>query len=180
MNNPFRIGERIYLRPVERDDAPLFVAWLNDPEVTETLAMYRPINLATEEGFIAGVYKSEHDVVLGIVAKGDDQLVGVTGLHNIDWKNRQASFGISIGVKGEWDKGYGGEATRLMVGFAFETLNLHRVWLHVYDGNARAMHVYEQVGFCREGILRQARFHAGRYWDTITMAILADEWRASA
>ena len=63
-----------------------------------------------------------------------------------------------------------------MTGYAFETLNLNRVWLHVYEYNERGIRAYEKVGFKREGVLRQDRYHAGRYWDTITMAILREEW----
>ncbi len=176
MKNPFRIGAKIYLRPLERADAPRIVPWINDPEVTHTLAMYRPMNLQNEEEFIAKVTNSEHDLVLCIMVNETDAFIGLTGLHEIDFKNRHANFGISIGEKAAWGNGYGTEATRLMVRYAFETLNLNRVRLLVYENNPRARRAYEKVGFKQEGILRQERFHDGRYWDTVTMAILRDEW----
>jgi len=176
MKNPFRVGNSIYLRPLEREDAPLFVVWLNDPEVTDTLNVFRPIDLASEEEFIATIPKSEHDFVFGVALTDTDQLIGTTGLHDIDWKNRHAAFGINIGAKQEWNKGYGTEATRLTMTYAFETLNLHRVRLLVFEGNARAIRTYEKVGFQHEGTLREDRFHRGRYWNTLTMALLRDEW----
>ncbi len=89
---------------------------------------------------------------------------------------RRASFGILIGDKAAWGKGYGSEATRLMLRHAFETLNLNRVWLHVYEYNQRGIRAYEKVGFRREGVLRQDTFRDGRYWDTIAMAVLREEW----
>lgn len=180
MKSPFRIGTKTYLRPLERADAPRIVPWLNDPEITRTLSVHRPLNLQNEEEFIAKVANSEHDVVLCIVVKESDAFIGVTGLHEIDFKNRHANFGISIGEKTEWSKGYGTDATSLMVQYAFETLNLNRVRLLVYDNNPRARRVYERVGFKPEGILRQERFAEGRYWDTVTMAILREEWDAAA
>ena len=70
-------------------------------------------------------------------------------------------------------------ATFLLVRHAFETLNLNRVWLHVYEDNPRAVRVYEKVGFKKEGVLRQESFRHGRYWDTITMAVLREEWPAA-
>ena len=176
MKNPFRIGTTIYLRPLEREDAPRIQAWINDPEVTATLAFYRPMNLQAEEEFIRHVNEGEHDMVLGIAVKETDALIGVTGLHRIDFKNRHTSFGISIGEKSEWGKGYGTEATSLMVQYAFETLNLHRVWLQVYETNERGRRCYAKVGFQQEGVLRQERYHAGRYWDAILMGILREEW----
>jgi len=176
MKNPFRVGSTIYLRALEREDAPLFVTWLNDPEVTQTLNVYRPVDLTSEEEFIATIPKSEHDFVFGVAIRATDRLIGTTGLHDIDWKNRHAAFGINIGAKPEWGKGYGTEAAALTVQYAFETLNLHRVRLLVFESNARAIRTYEKVGFRREGVLREDHFHQGRYWNTITMAILQHEW----
>jgi ribosomal-protein-alanine N-acetyltransferase len=176
MKNPFLIGTKIYLRPLEREDAQQCVAWFNHPEITRWLLTYRPVNLRTEEEFIDQALQSEHDLVLGIVVQATDRFIGGTGFHQIDFKNRHASFGISIGEKEEWGKGYGTEATRLMVQHAFETLNLNRVWLHVYEDNQRGIRTYEKIGFQKEGVLRQDTYREGRYWDTIVMAILRERW----
>jgi ribosomal-protein-alanine N-acetyltransferase len=178
MQNPFLIGAKVYLRPLEREDAPVVLPWFNDPEVTRTLLRYRPLNLREEEAFLDSVAQSEHDLALGVAVRATDELVGVTGFHHMDFRNRHCSFGISIGAKGEWGKGYGTEATGLMVQYAFDTLNLNRVWLHVYEYNQRGLRAYEKVGFKREGVLRQDCYREGRYWDTIVMAILRDEWEA--
>jgi RimJ/RimL family protein N-acetyltransferase len=177
MKNPFLIGESVYLRPLEREDAPLFVTWLNDYDVTRTLLFKGPINRQVEESFLDSAYTDEHRFVLGITAKVTDNLIGATGLEQIDFRNRHAKFGIFIGAKEEWGKGYGTEATRLVTHHAFLTLNLNRVWLHVVADNERGIRAYERVGFKREGILRQEHFRDGRYLDTVTMAILREEWK---
>jgi [ribosomal protein S5]-alanine N-acetyltransferase len=176
MKNPFLIGTKIYLRPLEREDAEQCVAWFNNPEITRTLLAYRPINLQAEHEFLDKAPQSEHDLVLGIAVRDSNRLIGGTGLHQIDFKNRHAGFGITVGAKEEWGKGYGTEATRLMVQHAFETLNLNRVWLHVYEYNQRGLRVYERIGFQKEGVLRQDTYREGRYWDTIVMSILRAEW----
>jgi RimJ/RimL family protein N-acetyltransferase len=178
MNNAFLIGKEIYLRPLDREDADLVRSWLNDPEVRAHLQWYRPLSRRAEEEFIDRVGQSEHDLVLLIVLKEWDCPIGVAGLHDIDVKNRHALFGICIGVKEQWGKGHGSDATRLIVGHAFETLNLNRVFLRVYEDNARGIRAYERVGFKREGLLRQDNFRHGRYWDTIVMGILREEWKA--
>src|SRR5262249_62195912 len=67
----------------------------------------------------------------------------------------------------------------LLVEHAFEILNLNRVWLHVYEFNERGIRTYERVGFQKEGVLRQDHFHDGRYWSTIIMGILREEWQAA-
>jgi RimJ/RimL family protein N-acetyltransferase len=175
MTHPFLVGSQIYLRPLERADAPALAAWLNDAEVTRFLTLYRPLSLAAEEDYIDRMRQGD-DIALAIVLRADDRLIGGTGLHAMDTRCRRASFGVFIGDKQEWGKGYGSEATRLMLGYAFETLNLNRVWLHVYEYNERGIRAYEKLGFRREGVLRQDTFRDGRYWDTITMAVLREEW----
>ena len=178
MKNPYLIGTKVYLRPLEREDAPVIAPWFNDPEIRRMLRRQQPINLISEEEYIAKAYRSEHDLVLGISVQETDRLIGAAGLHGIDFTNRHAMFGISIGVKEDWDHGHGTEATALMLQHAFETLNLNRVWLYVYEDNERGIKVYERIGFQREGVLRQDLFRNGRYWDTVTMAILREEWEA--
>ena len=176
MKNPFLTGERIYLRPLEREDAGIFVPWINDQEITRTLVLYRPMNRDDEEEFIARAAKERGGIVFGIALKKDDRLIGNTAFHAIHPKDRHAGFGILIGDKKEWDRGYGTEATALMARYAFTTLNLNRIWLHVYEYNPRGRRAYEKVGFRVEGTLRKHCFREGRYWDVIVMGLLREEW----
>jgi RimJ/RimL family protein N-acetyltransferase len=176
MKNPFLIGEQVYLRPIELEDAPQLQIWINDPRVTRTLLLARPWNLLAEREWIEKRANGPESVFLAIALRADDEIIGTTGLQLIDWRNRHASFGIVIGEPDEWGRGYGREATALMLRHAFETLNLHRVWLHVYDYNERGIRAYESVGFRREGVLREGNFREGRYSDVVVMGILRGEW----
>jgi ribosomal-protein-alanine N-acetyltransferase len=176
MKNAFLIGPTVYLRPLERSDAPLAQAWLLDPDIRAYIRQYRPLSLHREEEYIARLAESEHDIALVIMLRAGDQPIGVAGLNQLDVKNRHAQLGILIGVKELWSKGHGTEATRLLVKFAFDTLNLNRVWLHVYEDNVRGIRAYEKVGFKKEGLLRQDHFRDGKYIDTVVMGIVRDEW----
>ncbi len=176
MKTPFLTGERIYLRALEPEDAATLKQFISDAEVTRTLMAYRPYTIQQELEFIENATKKENDIVLGIATKSDDKLIGTIGLHRIDWRDRRTEFGILIGAKEEWNKGYGTDATRTIVRIAFETLNLNRVGLRVYEHNARAIRAYEKAGFRREGLLRQEAFREGRYWDTIIMGVLRSDW----
>jgi len=178
MKNAHVVGDKIYLRPLERSDAPILQPWFNDPEVTEQLAIRRPVSLDFEDEFLSRLANDEHRVVLGVCAKNGDALIGTVGLEEIDFINRAAQFGICIGVKTEWNRGCGTEATRLMVDYAFGRLNLNRVCLNVYATNARGLRVYEKVGFKKEGVLRQARWQSTAFVDTIVMGVLREEWRS--
>ncbi len=173
-------GERVRLRAIERTDIPTFVRWINDPEVRRFLLLYEPMSQAKEEQWFEEHLQAK-DFVFGIEVHTDEGwvLIGNVGLTSIDWKNRSTTFGIMLGEKEYWGQGYGTDATRAMLRFAFGELNLHRVTLDVYDFNPRAMRCYEKVGFRHEGTKREALFRDGRFHDVHIMAILQHEFLAN-
>jgi ribosomal-protein-alanine N-acetyltransferase len=175
VKNPFLVGPTLYLRPLERADAALLTRWFNDPAVKRSLWIHRPLTLEHEEASIEKLTSDVNTLMLGIARQDDDRMIGMTGLQQIDFKDRNAELAIVIGEAEEWGRGLGTEATRLVVGHAFGTMNLHRIWLQVFEDNARAIGAYEKVGFRREGLLRQALFREGRYWDVAMMGILREE-----
>lgn len=177
MEFPFLIGEKAYLRPVDQEDVDRFVRWFNDPEVRINLSSSFPLNRIREREFVEKLYRDERDVVLAIVVKEGDQHIGVAGLHGIKLPNRNATFGIAIGEKALWDKGFGTEAARLILDYGFRQLNLHRVTLWVYSTNRRAIHVYEKLGFKEEGRKRESEYRDGTYCDDVLMGILKREWK---
>jgi len=177
MQNPFIVGDRIYLRPLEMDDIDSFITWLNDQDVRHYLNRTSPLNRIREKDFVENLYKDDRDIVLGIVLKENDQLIGNIALHRISIPYRHAGLGIFIGNKDCWSKGYGTEALRLMMGYGFDQLNLHRIFLTVLGFNARAIRAYEKVGFKREGVFREHIYRDGKYHDIYYMGILESEWR---
>lgn len=172
-------GQNVRLRGIEREDIPTFVRWFNDPEVRQYLLMFEPMSKAQEERWFESTLDRRDDYLFAIEAHIDDGWthVGNVGLHQVDGKNRSAVFGIALGEKDYWGRGYGTDAVRTMLRFAFHELNLHRVELEVFDYNPRAMHCYKRAGFRHEGTRRQCFFHSGRYHDSHLMAILADEFQ---
>ncbi len=178
-------GERVRIRGVERDDIPTFVKWLNDPEVLQGILVHHPVARAWEESWFENMLKRPTDEqVMGIEVKlpaseaGTEswKLVGSLAFDSIDWRNRAAEFGIIIGDKAYWDQGYGTEAVRLLVKHGFHTLNLNRIFLHVFETNPRAIRAYEKAGFTLEGRQRQAEFRDGKFIDVLLMSILRDEY----
>jgi RimJ/RimL family protein N-acetyltransferase len=140
--------------------------------------MFAPMGRAQEERWFEDMVKRTDDYLFAIEVQANNQWVhiGNVGLHRIDWRSRSAVFGIAIGDKASWGKGYGTDATRTMLRFAFGELNLHRVELEVFDYNSRAIRAYEKAGFRREGTRRQAHYHDGQYHDAHWMAVLRDEF----
>ena len=175
------LGKKVRLRPIERDDLPRFVEWFSDPEVRRHLLIYLPFSLAQEERWfenLLGRLERQTDVILAIET-ADGAHIGNVGLHSIDWKNRAAELGILIGDKAYWSQGYGTDAIRTLLNLAFGEMNLHRVFLRVDDDNARGIRCYEKAGFQREGVSRDASFHAGAYHDQYVMSILETEFEAN-
>lgn len=108
----------------------------------------------------------------------DDRLIGFVGVW-IGWTHGDAWLGIGIGDREHWDKGYGTDAMRTMLRYAFTELNLHRVTLGVFEYNTRAIRSYEKAGLVIEGRVRQEIARDGRRWDAIYMGILREEWEKS-
>jgi RimJ/RimL family protein N-acetyltransferase len=82
-----------------------------------------------------------------------------------------------IGAKQHWNRGYGTEAFNLIIEHGFNTLNLNRIWLRVYENNPQAIRSYEKAGLTIEGRKRQAHYDKGAYVDVILMSILRSEWK---
>jgi diamine N-acetyltransferase len=172
-------GDQIRLRHVEREDLPQFVMWMNDPEVRHGLALRFPLSMAEEENWFEAMLKrpiEERSLVIEVKQVDEWQMIGNSGFNNLDWINSSAELGIFIGDKTFWDKGYGTEVMGLLLHHGFSTLNLHRIYLRVYEDNPRAVRSYEKAGFVHEGRMRQAEFHDGRYHDVLFMSVLRPEW----
>lgn len=168
------LGTRIVLRAVEREHLPNYVQWLNDPKVLEYFGYYVPLSLDQEETWYEEMLGDRTARAFSI--EFDGRHIGGAGYHRIDGRNASAEVGLFVGLPELWDKGLGSEALQTLLRFGFEQMNLHRVYLRVYAENERAIHMYEKVGFQREGCWRQAEFRHGRYHDLLWMSVLRDEW----
>lgn len=172
-------GDGVALGPHRRELLPLYMRWVNDFEVTRTLAMgFRPVTLEWEQAWYDRLASREQDVLFTIYERATLRPIGATGLHKIDHAQRTAEFGIMIGEKGAWGKGYGTEATRLMLDYAFTGLGLHAVMLHSYSYNQRAIRAYARAGFKEAGRLREFHRIGGRAYDIILMDCLATEFES--
>ena len=179
---PILRAPRIYMRPAERSDLPLFVRWLGDAETKRHLALRSPISEAMEEKWFEQTVEhqgrtSYHFVICLL---DDGRPIGAADLRDIDLENGHADFGIVIGEKGEWNRGYGTEALEALCDFGFGQLRLERIALDVYAGNKRAQRSYEKAGFQLEGTLRHGHFSDGQFIDVLRMSLLRSEWEAQA
>lgn len=175
----FYEGDRIYFRPIESGDEALLRQYMNNPANWRTLGHRGPINTQREREWIDSLGKTPGAYIFGIVTRDDDRLIGTVGLHGVDPVSRKAVLGICIGDVAAQNRGHGTEATRLVVRYGFEELNLNRIELEVLASNPRAIMAYQRAGFVHEGCLRQAVYRGGEYVDLYVFSILREEYEAS-
>lgn len=173
------IGEKCYLSPPSLEDAEKWAEWDNDLEVTIPLGpeAYTPYPLdRVREGIRKLMEKERH--IFSIIDLKTEKLIGRCLLFDVDQINRKATFGIDIGDKSYWDQGYGQDATRLILDYGFNLLNLHNIMLGVFSYNERAISCYKKVGFKEIGRRRESRFVGGKWYDGVWMDILAGEFES--
>jgi RimJ/RimL family protein N-acetyltransferase len=157
------------------EDVPLLFPWINNRDTTLWSAPYHPVSESDHREWAKGVIASSDRAFFVIRRISDDRVVGTCQLHSIHPVHRTAELQIRIGEAADRGRGCGSEAVVLLLRFAFDDLNLHRVQLHVFADNASAIRVYEKAGFVREGLLRQAAHIGGRYVDVVVMGILRED-----
>ena len=173
----FLTGQRLYLRPVEKEDAHYIKKWANDPQIRRLTAEVTPMTQAAFDAFLTKVHQDPDRVWFMVVLRENDRVIGEAGLLRMFPPWRTTDLSIILGEPDAWGQGYGTEAIRLLLDYAFGHLNFHRVALGVVGFNERAIHFYESMGFKKEGIERDGYYYDHAYHDFIMMSILEEEYR---
>ncbi len=184
MNNLLH-GQLVRLVAADSEtDAETMARWSRDSEYLRLLdsepSLPRSVR-QSKEGILEWM-EHERSNSFGFMIRtlAGDRLIGFVGLGGIDWANGDGFVGIGVGEQQDWGKGYGTDAMRIILRFAFAELNLHRVSLSVYASNARAIRSYEKAGFAVEGRLRQVVHRDGQRTDEVFMGILRQEWERNS
>ncbi len=172
-------GRNILLRYAQESDLDEYFTFLQDSEMNRLTGSQGEITRDQTAVWIKKIsVVSSERVDFMILLKRTNELLGEVVLNEIDSINRSANIRIGIQKSQHRGKGYGTEALIEMLRYGFNTLNLHRIHLGVYTFNPRAIHVYEKIGFKREGVERDSLYLDGEFHDMITMSILEDEFRS--
>ncbi|HEY0159024.1 MAG TPA: GNAT family protein [Thermoanaerobaculia bacterium] len=168
-------GEHVILRAFEREDAERCYRWMNDPSIVRTLKSRYPIAFQNEiEWLDRAMHASVTERHFAIERKDDRTHIGNASIHDIEWVSRVASFGLFIGEPSAWNRGFGSDAIRTLVRFAFDEMNLRKLRINVFDYNDRAKHVLEVQGFVQEGRLRAEFYRDGAYHDIVVLSTFRD------
>jgi RimJ/RimL family protein N-acetyltransferase len=169
-------GEKVALGPLARELIPLYQKWDTDFEINRTTNSARPVTLEEETDAYERYVRDKSIVLFTIYERGSWRPIGKTYLSLTS--HSEAEFGIVIGERDCQGKGYGTEATRLVLDYGFTVLGLHNIMLTVFEYNLAGIKAYEKAGFGVIGRRRQARWMNGRYWDVIYMDCVADEFKS--
>jgi ribosomal-protein-alanine N-acetyltransferase len=168
---------RVYLRPVEKGDLPFFVRAINDEAVNKFLLTQGLITEREEEEWYESIGKrKDHDRVCSIVLKETHEVIGIIGLHKIDWINGTATTGTFIGQKDLWAKGLGTEAKMLLLKYAFFRLNLRQIYSYAYDFNKASLKYSLKCGYVKIGMYPKDTFRDGEYHDVVALMVTRENW----
>src|ERR1700759_465460 len=174
------VGDRVRLRGVREDDLPALATWEMDPGRLTTLSnrLTPPSEAAARERIAKWSANEKDDFSLAIETLDDPPvLVGNIGLFDVRTKDRCAALGIALGRE-YIGRGYGTDAVRVIVGYGFREMGLHRIGLSVAPFNPVGIRAYEKAGVVEEGRYRASVLHDGRWYDEVLMSILDHEWAA--
>lgn len=178
LGNELLEGERVRLALPHENDIEPIALWSHDMGQQRMLrrGMVYPGTVEGMRGWMTEMLNGDKDYPFAIRAQDDDRLIGMLVIKDIFWQARHCSFFISIGDAAERGRGYGTDAVRTMLKYAFMEMNMHCVRLEVMGYNTGAIRSYEKAGFHKDGTLRAFVYRDGVYYDIETMSILRNEW----
>ncbi len=172
------VGERVALGPLRGDLVPTYQRWFNDVGIFRTLgAPPRPLTLDEQDAQYAALASGEAGhASFTLYEWSTGRPIGTTALIDIDHRDGSAELVLIVAEVEARGRGYGTEATRLVLDYAFAALGLRRVTLKVYEYNLAGIRAYQKAGFREVGRRRQAHWMGGRLWDVVEMACHVEDW----
>jgi RimJ/RimL family protein N-acetyltransferase len=171
-------GKLVRLREYRKEDIPLKLSYINDPEVLKYLepGIPYPATLNEELRWFDSISAFKDTYRFAVETVSDSNYIGDCGINSIDWKNGIVGVSIFIGNSTYRGKSYGTEAMQLLMGFIFNQMSVNKIRLYVYSFNERAIRSYEKCGFKQEGAFRHEVFREGTYHDSLVMSLLRFEY----
>jgi RimJ/RimL family protein N-acetyltransferase len=182
MKTPFLVADTIYLRPLELEDGPAVAPWFRVAELGGQFANGFPVSEEGARRRVETLTRDDRQVALAVALRADDRLVGVVRLHRFNPQRRSCGYVLALAPASSFRGAAAAarQATRLVLAYAFDTLNLNRVFVQLPASERAARSGYAAAGFKEEGFLRQEAWRDGGYEDVAVMAILREEYDRNA
>lgn len=163
--------ERLILLPLSMEYcSEEYLNWLNDPEVYNFLETRGNQNMEMLKDFIENQIKNKV-AIWAITLKSSGKHIGNIKIDPINFKHGFGEYGILMGEKNEWGKGYAKEASIGVIDYFFNEINLRKITLGVVRQNTQAVALYEKLGFVTEGIYKEHLVYDGIYYDVLRMSL---------
>lgn len=172
-------GKLVSLHAVEIEDLQQFRDWRNNQEFRKHFREYRELNMRQQEiWFEEKVVKDNTTLMLSIKRNDDNELLGCCGFVYINWVHRHADLSLYIGWEDSYidDDGYAAESCRLLLDYGFNELGLNKVWTEIYEFDEKKKAFYDKFGFQQDGLLRQNYWHDGKWWSSIILSLIHNEF----
>ncbi len=168
-------GEKVILRALEPEDMELLRESVNDPDTEMAVGGWSfPISKNSQRKWYELIDGDERNIRFAIEYEG--KFCGISTLTNIDWKNRSAFHGVKLVPSAPKGIGLAFDAVSTTMRYAFEELQLNRLYSTILTTNLPSQKLYEKCGWIIEGTLRQVVFKNNQYINEYAVAILRDEY----
>lgn len=173
--------DRMELVPFTEEYLSLYHKWRNNSHIMQfdQPGCLYPVSYQEIKSWFDKIKSSTCSYSFLIKVKDEEKIIGICALIGIDNKNRNCELSIVIGEKDYWGKGYGKETMRILMKLAFDEFNMHRIYLQVMSFNENAIKLYENLGFLKEGVLKESIFRKGKYHDVLIFGILESQFRGN-
>jgi RimJ/RimL family protein N-acetyltransferase len=171
-------GNNVYLRRLAREDLSNTIEWINDEKIMVIMGVRGPRNQEIQEKWFDNLNQQKKNMVFAICLEDSNLHIGNVSLFDINFIDSNAGLTIFIGDEEQRGKGYGSESLELLLRYAFDYLNLHKVHCKT-NSNNYAAELYKKLGFKQEGVLREQSYEFGEYVDKIRFGILSEEFDRS-
>jgi len=169
-------GNQIFLRILEKTDIPRTQKWINNPIISEIMGYLPVLSLENQLEWYDSIKNDRTKFIFAICLLRNNEHIGNVGLGKIDYINRHCMFNIFIADEKNRSRGIGTEATKLVLKFAFDRLNMNKVYLLTSERFIEANKMYLKLGFKKDGELREHYYTNGKYENKIIYSILRSEY----
>ncbi len=169
-------GKKVGLRAVEKEDLPYLRDWRNLPNFRKHFREVRELSLTDQEAWFESLQKTKHiNYMFVIVDIETSQPIGAAGILYVNWINRSGDFSFYIGENEMYigDDGRANEAAQLLIDYGFKNLNLHKIWMELYEFDSKKIDFFtKRFNFQKDGLLRDNCFENGRYWNSLIISLI--------
>ena len=170
------VGEQVVLRAIEKSDLPDLLAWSNDPAIAIQLGeIHFPTSQSQQERWFERIDADENNIRLAVTDQSK-RLIGYSGFWGINWRARHAEHSVVIGDPACHGAGYGSDVIRTCAKYAFEQLDLERLYCNILETNTASLACYQSCGFKIEGTLREHQLRNNARINQIVLGHLNSEF----